>query len=204
MLKTSLKIIVLVILTSTISFAQTKDSIAKNKIVSFEETLRIYYINTNQFGNTTLAKDHVNDYGIGSSISLISVMKFQLNFGLEYARYKITNQENTGLFTESNYRNLYVSTSYPFSLSEKIKISPLIGIGGVSLKQREKYTRQSYQNGTNYRIGVQNDYTVSGVFSVYLGIEYIYTNFKIKTIPEFENYYGLSNNLQLTLGIKLH
>ena len=182
--------------------AQKSDSIQNKKIVKFEQNFSLYYIIPNQIGNHTLAEDYKNRFGFGTKLTFISVKNFDIGLGGEYISYKVINQSNAGNFSNGNYKNVFLTTNYPLQISKKLILNPSTGIGLVQFSQREKNVRYSHQNGINYRIGLSTDYELGKEIDAFFGVEYVYTIFKLNANPEILDYYGKSNQFQITLGIK--
>lgn len=199
--KTIKKVVILLFFTLQLT-AQENDSIKKNKTIEFHETFSIYSIIPNQIGNHTLAKDYKNRFGLGSRLTLISIKNFNIGLGGEYISYKVTNSSNAGNFSYGNYKNAFVIINYPIIIAKKIQINPTTGIGLLEFTQRERSVRYSNQNGSNYRIGISTDYELGKEIDAFFGVEYIYTKFKLNANPEILDYYGKSNQFQITLGIK--
>ncbi|NJM80997.1 MAG: hypothetical protein HC854_17795 [Flavobacterium sp.] len=195
------KVVILLLFTFQL-IAQENDSIQNNKIVKFEETFSLYYIIPNQIGNHTLAKDYKNRFGFGSRLTLVSIQNFNIGGGGEYISYEVTNKSNAGNFSYGNYKNAFILINYPIKIVEKLQITPTTAIGLLQFSQRERSIRYSHQNGVNYRAGLSFDYELVEEFDVFFGVEYIYTKFKLNANPEIIDYYGKSNQFQITIGIK--
>lgn len=183
--------------------AQENDSIQKEKSVNFEETFRLYYIIPNQIGNHTLAQDYKNRFGFGARLTLVSIKNFNLGFGGEYVSYKVTNKSNAGNFTYGNYKNAFLLVDYPINISKTITLNPTSSIGLLQFTQREKNVRHSHQNGINYSFGFTTDYEIGKEIDLFFGLDYIYTKYKLEANSEILDYYGKSNAIQFTFGIKL-
>ncbi len=193
----------LLLLFSITSFAQKNDSLSNQKAVKFEETFSIYYVIPNQIGNHTLAEDYKNKFGFGSKLTLVSIKNFNLGFGGEYISYGVTDKSNAGNFSKANYKNAFFLVNYPIQIAPKFQITPSGTVGFLVFTQREKSFRYSNQNGTNYRLGLSAAYEISKNVDAFFGVDYIYTKFKLNANPEIMDYYGKSNNLQISIGIKV-
>lgn len=194
--------IMLLLLFSVASFAQVKDSVAQKKLFQFDETFSMYIVSPQQIGNHTLAKDYNNGVGFGSRLTLFSVKNFNLGGGGEIVVYQVTNRSNAGNFSKGTYKNAFVLVNYPIQVAPNFTLTPSSAVGLLQFTQRQRGTRHSHQEGINYRLGVSADYEVGKELDFFIGLDFIYTKFRLKANPEIIDYFGHSNNLQLSLGLR--
>ena len=187
--------VVLLVLVAQVIFGQEKDSL------KYDSTFRIQAFQPIHFGNNSLSKAHDSDFGFGVSAKIFKYNNFRFYVGGEIANYNVTDSIMLGKVERSRYTSVYTSVSYAVPINKSFTFVPDVGIGYVKLSQRTNGTKFGFQEGTEYRLGGMIDYGIDRTIAVYIGIHYIYTNLRINTSPEYEKFFGRSNQLQLAIGL---
>lgn len=195
------KITLFLVFVFGITAAQNK---AKKETIEFEPVLRISFFQPIQFGDHSLSKDHAARIGFGSSISLVTYKNFRLGAGFDLAKYDITNKSNVGNINNSNYSSIYGFVSYQKKITSKMSIMPTIGMGEVKINLVTNSRIFGTQGGNELRLGTYLDYNLNESFAVFTGIHYIHSSLKVKTNAEIEKYYNQSNQIQISIGLKIH
>lgn len=163
---------------------------------------RIYVLHPFHQGNNALAEAYSSGIGFGGQFFLPKFKNFRLGFGGEYIPYKVENESLIATISSSRYTTAYGLLSYDIVINEKFMLNPTIGFGPSSLSLKSRQRKIDPQNGSEFRIGVYSDYTFSPHFAGFVGINYISNSFTINTHPDYEDYFGKANSIQVSLGLK--
>lgn len=170
----------------------------------FNAVWRIYYAMPNQFGDHVWNEAYSSKFSMGSSLGLLKFQNFRLIGGFEIEQYGITDVAKAGNFNFANKLSQFLLLSYDYKISNSFSLVPTIGIGAVGIKQKFDSERYAYQSGNDIRLGMFCDYSLGSGAAVFVGVHYITTKFDIKTNSAYQSYFEKSNQLQLTLGLKVH
>ena len=155
-----------------------------------------------QFGDHSLAKAHEASVGFGSSVNIVSYKSFNVGFGVDLQNYSVSNKQLVGNFGSSKYIGCYGFASYFVPVTSKFSVLPDFGYGTANIRQRSGKQKFGDQNGNEYRFGANVDYLLGKSFAVFCGIHYIHYDLDMKTAPEYVDFYGKANQVQVALGIK--
>lgn len=163
---------------------------------------RIYVLHAIQQGDNALADAYSSRIGFGGHLFLPKYKNFRLGIGADYIPYKVEKENMIGTIGSSNYFSAYGLLSYDINLTENFNLSPVIGYGNSTLSLRSNTRKIDPQNGNEFRIGLYSDYTFSPHIAGFVGFYYISNRFTINTHPDYEDYFGKSSSIQLSLGFK--
>ncbi|UPQ79363.1 hypothetical protein M0M57_00650 [Flavobacterium azooxidireducens] len=163
---------------------------------------RIYILHAIQQGDNALADAYSSKIGFGGQFFLPKYKNFRLGFGGDYVPYKVEKENMIGTIGSSYYYSVYGLLSYDIIITENFNLSPVIGYGNSTLSLRSNTRKIDPQNGNEFRIGLYSDYTFSPHIAGFVGLYYISNRFTINTHPDYEDYFGKSNSIQLSLGLK--
>ena len=163
---------------------------------------RIYVLKPFHQGDNAFSDAYSSSVGFGGHLFLPKFKNFRLGFGGDYIPYEVEKENLIGTISTNTYYSAYGLLSYDVNVTEKFNFSPVIGLGSSTLRMRTRDRRIDSQNGTEFRIGLYSDYTFSPHFGGFVGLYYISNRFKINTHPDFEDYFGKSNSIQVSLGLK--
>jgi len=163
---------------------------------------RAYGIYPIQLGDHSLAKAHDANIGYGLNMGFVSYDNFSLYGGLEFVKYDVTDRARIGNIENSNYTSVYGAVKYKIAVADNIALYPAIGLGSTVIKQRTRNKFFGEQDGTELRLGLSANYSVSERWSLFLGTHFIYSRLQINTSPEYEKFFGQANQLQLSVGIQ--
>lgn len=168
----------------------------------FDPKLCISLFSPIQFGNNSLAKSHKSSIGLSLDMSILKYHNFKFNYGFAINQYKVTNHQKVGEYRFTDYIAFYPTLSYEYSV-KKIIVSPTFSVGYVVLRnQKDAGDFYGIQKGIDYRIGANTEYKIKKTFAVFFGIHYIYSKFNINTSSEYIDYYGSTQQIQTSMGIK--
>lgn len=185
---------------SSISFAQNNTTI--NKGLEVDTYFRIQTFYPIHFGNTALAKAHKPRPGFSVQMNFLDYRNFKAGFGFDFTTYDITDKEMIANLSTSKYTSAYFLLSYEYNLTDKIQITPNIGLGDASLALGSRSSRFGRQSGNEFRLGATVDYKIGKAIYVFGGIHYVNNNFEIHTSPEYEDFFSKANQIQLNLGFR--
>lgn len=163
---------------------------------------RIYVLHPFHQGNNAFSDAYSSGVGFGGHFFLPKYKNFRLGFGGDYVHYKVEKENMIGTIGSSYYFSAYGLLSYDINITENFNLSPVIGYGNSTLSLRSNTRKIDPQNGNEFRIGLYSDYTFSPHFAGFVGLYYISNRFTINTHPDYEDYFGKSNSIQLSLGLK--
>lgn len=166
---------------------------------------RIYFAKPNQFGNHVWNDAYKSSgFSIGSNLGILKFQDFRLSGGFDTEKYSITDVSKAGNFSTANKFTQYLLLSYDYKINDSFVLVPTIGIGNVGIKQKKDAERFANQSGNDFRLGIICDYSLGDGAAIFLGAHYITTKFDIATNSAYQSYFEKSNQLQLTLGLKVH
>jgi hypothetical protein len=190
----------LMLLAFAVSSAQEAE---KKKLFVYEEQWNIYGITSAKFGDNQLADAYGSNIGAGSSLSFFTIAGFRPSVNYEWSVHKITDAGRTGnVGPKSTYTSFFGNISYALKAANKVYVAPEVGIGNAQLRLKPGSYQYGKQTGTQYRIGLTSSYQLSREIALYAGVHYIYTSLKVRTHPDFENYYNQAQQVQFALGLQ--
>jgi len=175
----------------------------KIKPISYFSSARISITAPFHFGNNSLNNDTSNNIGFNTSVSLIKVYQYTLSLGFEIQKYRV-NDTFLGNFKNINKNSFLFQLDYKLKLNSKFNMFPNVAYTICNLNYVNEDYKQAIQNGNEIRFGGTIDYKLNNTFSSYVGLNYIYYHSNIKAIEENKKYYGQSNSIQLSLGLKIN
>lgn len=164
---------------------------------------RVYYILPQPFGNHALADAHGKSYGVGTSFGLVEYQNFRLGMGMEFDQYSVSDIAKVGDFKKSNGTHFFGALSYDFEINDTFLLQPIISFGSQRFHQKKDSQSLGSYSGNQFRMGVLTDVQLADDLAVFVGVQYIHSSFDIATNPEFESYFQKSQQIQLTLGLKI-
>lgn len=170
----------------------------------FDTVWRLYYVLPNQIGNSVYAEAYDAKFSLGTSFGLLEYSNFKLSVGFEFEQYNITDVSKASNFDFISKYAFFGIVSYDFHLGDNIMVVPQIGYGSSDIHHKMRSERVANQGGTHFRVGCFGDYSLGNNFAFFIGIHYINSTFDVSTNDEFKKYFEKSNQLQLTLGIKVY
>lgn len=182
----------------------TAQTNAKKDDIEFEPIVRFTVFQPIQFGDHSLSKDHSSRIGFGSSLSLASYINFKIGVGFDIVRYTITNKSNVGNINNSDYSSIYGFIAYDKKINSKFSIIPVIGYGDVLINLTSNSRKFGRQGGKELRLGSFLDYNINNTLAAFVGVHYIHTSLKVATNAEIEKYYNQANQIQISIGLKIH
>ncbi|HEX8270885.1 MAG TPA: outer membrane beta-barrel protein [Flavobacterium sp.] len=192
------QLIILLLLSGISAFGQP----AKSEPFEINGLLRFELVKPIAFGDNALAKAHQSVLGLGVGIGIFRYQNFRLGYGYHFSRYNITDQTLTGNMDHTNYSSHYGAISYEFPAADKITVTPEVGFGQAQLKQAYSGTRYSYQKGSEFRLGARGNFYLTESTSAYVSLQYVHANLQIETAPEYVDFFGRAQQLQLAVGIQ--
>ncbi len=165
---------------------------------------RFYPISAVHFGENAFAEAHENGSGFGGSLGLAKYGNFRMGFGYEFTKHQVSDVSKVGNFSRSNNQSLHLFVSYDYEINKTFLITPVIGYGGNTVNQRDSAKRFGRYGGNHFRMGCFTDVSLNKNIAVFVGIHYINTQFGIKTNAAFQDYFEKSQQVQFSIGIKLH
>ena len=195
------------ILCFQLALAQGKSA---EKPFNFGPMFRIHGFLPINTGDNYLAESNSGQVSVGGNLSFFECYKFRLAFGLEHAFYKTKDLNLAADVNRTRNSSFYMIVTYRVPITEKLSVEPYLG-GGWS-EMHFKRPNSSFTNvdatiekqrGTEFRTGFYVDYKIEKIVSFFMGINYVGSNFKVKTVPELQDYFGKAETIQISLGIKL-
>lgn len=188
--------LVLILLFSNYTLSQEKDV----KIFSdfqFGGNLKIFT------GNNFLSDAHEPTYlGYQLEINAIEFKNFILGITYENNVSEVKKPELAGNFNHISLNHYAGFIGYKYNFKDtKFTFNPKILIGDIKTKQKAP-GYYATNNGNFWGINGQINYNISKKLAVFSAIGYNFYTFKVKTTPEYKNYFNKSNALNISLGIK--
>lgn len=165
---------------------------------------RIYPIITNQFGNHALADAHAERDGFGTSLALLTYKNFRFGFAYEYESYSVTDASKVGNFRNSKMHRFTGFLTYDYTLNKTIMFVPSIGYGSDGVYQKSGSTKFGHYSGNHFKVGLITDVNVGESLALFAGVHYFNSTYDINTNKAFQDYFGKAQQVQLTLGLKIH
>jgi hypothetical protein len=184
-----------------ISYGQEKKA---KSVLTFKPEFSLYAIGSNNFGDNYLAKANKSHIGIGVNFNFIQVQHFKLGMGYDYISYSITDVSKAGNIGSSRYNSVYGLLGYEIKLSNEFYLQPYLGFGSVKLNFKSGDRSFGHQTGNDFRIGFNLEYKLDKTISAFGGLGYVFSNYDVKTAPEFVSFYDNSKMLQINIGFKLN
>ncbi|RZJ65493.1 MAG: hypothetical protein EOO50_13600 [Flavobacterium sp.] len=197
------KFILLALFATASLAAQEKDSLETNKGFRVHVRMRFHVAYPIAFGDNFYGEGHDPIIGFGLNGSLLQVSNLRFGLGFEYAVFDVKDQAMIGTFENSTFKMYYVFGEYDKRISQKVTLTPGIGVGYASNRHGSWTEDYGRQNGYAVRAGLNTSLQVSKHGYFYLGVHYIYGNFTVDTEDAFEDYYSKTNQIQLSLGFQI-
>jgi len=194
------KIYLLIVLVFQIGFSQ----IEKNSNVQFKANFGLELKSNYFFGDNYLSKGHKNPtIGFGFHWNFLEYKKFNLGVSFEKSVLRVTDYSIGGNIDKSNITVYNSNLSYQIPINAKLALEPNIFYGQLYVKQKNGTKNYGVQNGNDLGFGICLNYKLNKSIQVYSNLAFSHYFLTANTTPEFENYFGSSNCLSLSLGIKL-
>ena len=152
-------------------------------------------------GKSFFSDAHESSYiGFLMDLNVLEYSNFNVGVLYENNVSEVRKPEIAGNFNymSLNHYSGYIGYKYDY---KKFTFNPKIMIGDVKTKQKAP-GYYATNNGNFWGISGQINYNVSKKLAVFSAIGYHFYTFKVKTTPEYENYFNKSNALNISLGIK--
>lgn len=188
----------------------------KDPIFNMGPMVRLHGIYPINFGDNYLADSNDSKVSFGINLSLFEVYGFRLTGGIDHLYYNTNNVEMAADVSRTKYTAVYGLLSYEIPITQVLSVQPYLGGGWTNLnfKRQGEITRSNFyadfedigvsnQEGAEFRAGFYLDYKVAKVVSVFTGVNYIRGSYNINTAAEFEDYFGESSMVQISLGLKI-
>lgn len=186
----------LLLLVSAAVFSQETDRFEINGLWKFQLLHPVH------FGDNALAKGYDSDLGFGLEIGLFKYNNLRFGIGYNIVQYKVTDTQMIGNIRNGNYTSIYGSFSYEYQIIDAISVIPNIGYGYAKLANRSSSKSFGSQDGNEFRVGLTGNYNFTKFSSVYIGVQFIHTTLDVKTAPEYVDYFGKMNQIQLAVGVQ--
>lgn len=195
------KIIVLALITFLSAFSQEK-----TKIISFDPSLRIGLQLPVQFGNTVFAKDFSPSFGYHTSLPLFKIYNFNIVIGYEFQKMNLNNKNRIGNFSHLNINTYQIIVEYPITVNQNLNLIPDVTYGANNLNYKGYITGSiAKQHGNEINIGSRISYYLNQTFSGYFGLHYAhFYNSNLNANQDNQNYFGIGNRIQFSIGIEIH
>lgn len=154
-------------------------------------------------GKNFLSDAHHSVYkGIHLEVNVIEFKNFAVGGIYEKNISEVKKPELAGNFDyiSLNHYAGYIGYKYNFK-GTNFSFYPKIIIGDIKTKQKAS-GYYATNNGNYWGINGQINYNISKKLAIFSAIGYNFYTFKVKTTPEYENYFNKSNALNISLGIK--
>lgn len=194
-------ILLLACLLPFVVFAQEEQAEESSPIFSAKPEFYLYVHNQNNFGNNFLSEANEPQFlGFGLQVNVLSAYNFKLGLGGEFIQYDVTNVALAGNIDQSFYHAIYMKLQYELDFGNKWAVEPLIGIGKTRIQQKNDDKDLDRFYGTSLYLGSNILYKITNHVAVYLGANYNFTKFDIKTARNYEDFFQKANQIQLQFG----
>lgn len=208
MIKKSL--LLLCLLFSGLTFAQS-DSLQlqqseipkKKRAFQKDFNLRLSYIYPNGIGDNYIAKANTGNYGLGLKLNFFAVHNIHFGIVFEHLSYGITDPALSTNAHRTNMNNFSVEFMYQKPVSEKLTLSPKIGIGVNNVTHAGK-SKYGITHATKLAVGMYADYKIAPKVEAFLGVEYNYLDLDVETASRYQSFYSNVSLLNVALGFKFN
>jgi hypothetical protein len=171
---------------------------------SAKPEIKLYGILPSTFGDNMLGEAHEGKIGWGISTSPFSIYNFKIGVGFHFTKFSVTDVSLAGNIERSELLNLYGYVSYPIELSDKFAIEPKIGFGGNKLRQKTSEENLGNMKGASLFLGANLEYEIIQPMAVFVGAEFVNSNFTVQTHPDNEKFFNQSQQFNIHLGLKFN
>lgn len=197
-----IRILLLIILCPIFVFSQEDSETESDSNFEAKPEFYFYLHNQNNFGDNFLSEANKPQFlGIGLQINVLKAYNFKLGLGGEFIQYNVTNETLAGNIEQSFYYAIFSKIQYEIDFGKKWAIEPLIGIGRTRIQQKTGSKNFDDFYGTAFYLGSNLLYKLSDHIAVYLGANYNYTRFNVKTSAAFEDFFRNANQVQFQVGL---
>lgn len=202
-------LLLLFIFFSGIAIAQT-DSLQiqghetpKKRAFQKDFNLRLSFIYPNGIGDNFIAKANTGNYGLGIKLNFFAVHRVHFGIVFEHLSFNVTDAALGTNTRSTNMNNFSFEFMYEQPLSEKLTLTPKVGIGLNNITQagRSKYGNTE---ATKLAAGLYADYKIIPKVEVYVGVEYNYLDVNIETASQYQSFYSNVSLLNAALGFKFN
>ncbi len=193
-----------------VSFQMASAQETEEKAFHLEPMVRLHGILPISMGDHYLSKANDAKVSVGFNLGMFEYHKFRLMAGADHILYEPTDITMTADIKRSRYTSFYAIVSYEIPVVKHLSVQPYAGGGFAELYFRRSENSINFtdvnikkQRGAEYRVGFYLDYKLAKVISVFTGVNYVGSNMRINTAPEFESYFGKAETMQINLGLKL-
>ena len=191
-----------IIITDQDVFAQEEQVSEISPRVDLKPEFYLYMHHQNNFGSNFLSVANKPQFlGIGLQINMVKAYNFKVGLGGEYIQYNVTNEALAGNIEQSLYSAAFIKVQYEINVGQKWVIEPLAGIGKTRIKQKSGPRNFDDFFGTTLYLGSNLVYKLTNHMAGYLGADYSYTNFNVKTAAAHTEFFHKANQVQLQLGL---
>lgn len=197
MKKVSLKLILLLIFTTTCCFSQTEEK--DNSILGYVN----FGINHNVgIGDNIISKnfDGRTGFNVGFGMNVYKKIIAGVDYSLFYNTIK--DKSLVGQYSRSNVSFFQFQVGYYLSLSNNLKLIPRFGIGPIEYNN-QKANIKFNDTGTGIAILPEINYIISDNFAIYLAPTYRRDFMQTEAPEEVRDFFRKVNYFQFRFGINL-
>jgi hypothetical protein len=181
-----------------------------DKIFNFGPMVRIHGIMPFNSGDNYLANSNKSKVSVGLNLSPFEVYGFRPYIGVDHIFYDTDNTEMAADVIRTKNTAVYGLLSYSIPIAGDFSAEPYVGGGWSGLTFKRSNNDDVFdaydvdrQEGTEFRAGIYLDYKVASVISLFAGANYVRGSYTINTVPEYEDYFGKAQSVQINVGLKI-
>jgi len=182
---------------------QTKNDSIKPQ----RQYFKIYYVYPHGIGNNVLAKANKGDYGLGFAFTFVDYRNFQLNGGIKYLQFNITDKSLSTTADNTKMSSVYAEVSYKIPVTSKLTINPQLSFGSQDVNLgggpfNVFGDSKGRQSGVVFGGGFDVDYELDEHVKVFIGGLYSLTRVHTNTAAQYKDFYNKLGQINITAGLK--
>lgn len=168
---------------------------------------KMYYVYPNGIGNNVLAKANKGDYGLGFAFTFVDYRNFQLNGGIKYLQFNITDKSLSTTADNTKMSSVYAEVSYKIPVINKLTINPQLSFGNQDINLgggpfNVFGDSKGRQHGVVFGGGFDADYELDEHVKVFIGGIYSLTRVHTNTSAQYKDFYSKLGQINIIAGLK--